>query len=837
MNRRSACLLTTLIPFILQAAPSFGAAVTNSDGVSEQVGIDVPKTQQDGGQLKEITITARKREERLLDVPITETVISRQSLEQFGTNDILSLASRVPGLELGDQLGVFGPTISIRGMSTTVQDPSVDQDVSLNVDGLQLSQAFAFNSALFDLDQVQVLKGPQALFFGKNSPAGVIAIRTADPTDKTELIVRTGYESESQEKLVEAVMSGPVSPAWKLRLAAQYSTNNGYFNNPDVAPQGYGTRTPTTTALGAEENEMLRGTALFNPIDLPYDARLKLNYTHDLSNYAGGEQALANCPGGAVSFTGLPLFDPNEDCRLDRNVYISWYDPKYWPYIGHDGIPYIASHQEFGTLTQNLHLGEITLTSVTGYYDYQQAALINGNEGSGAITIGVNNNFSDRELTQELRLASYFRGPLNFLVGGFYQDAGLMNHPRIYLNETLGLPPVDADVIHHVDIKSVSTFGQLLWNITRQVELSAGARWTDETRNHEQFNTSALGIATLGVPVGPTTLLDPHLHATNTSPEVTLTYKPAADLTFWGSYKRGFKSGSFDTSVYYNSTTPSSFGDEQVAGPEAGIKALMLDRHLSLDLSVYDYLYKGLQVAADQTGTATVGSIVTLNAATARSSGLDFDVNYAPPRIDGLTLDAAGSWNVARYINFPNAPCMNNQTIAEGCDQLYSAATGAYTAQDLSGQRLVRAPRWSGTVGADYNVAVSRGLTLTLGGSVESQSWYYTNILDLPRATSSLAPTKSNFIQSGFYKLNVNVSLAGVDDAWQLSVIGADLNDKITTSACTNGGQNGGIVFGGQVSGELQGGPAGDDYALCAPQPGRTVWLRLTLLPLAFRSN
>jgi len=837
MNAKPALALTTAIALLLSAATSLGQTAPEPGATNTQSVPQGPETQEIVGQLKEVMVTARKRKELLLDVPVTETVISRQSLQQFQTDSIQSLTSRVPGLELGSQLGVFGPTISMRGMSTTVQDPAVDQDVSLNVDGLQLSQAFAFNSALFDVDQIQVLKGPQALFFGKNSPAGVIAVQSADPTDKTEAEVSAGYEGESQEKRFEAIISGPVSSMLKLRLAAQYSTNRGYFRNPDVAPAGFGTATPTTTDFGAEENGMLRGTALFGTPGGLYDAKLKINYDRDLSNYAGGQQGLANCPGGVTSYTGLPLFDPNEDCRLDRNIYISWFDPADWPYLGHDGIPYMSSHQEFGTLTQNLHLGELTLTSVSGYYEYQQTALQNGSETSGIVTIGVNNDFSDREMTQELRLASYFRGPVNFVAGGFYQDGGLMNHPRIYLNETLGLPPIDADVIQHVDISSGSAFGQGIWDITSKLEFAAGARWTDETRNHEQYNTTTLGVGTLGVPIGPTQLLDPHLHATNTSPEASLTYKPTSDLTLWTSYKEGFKSGSFDTSVYYGPTTRSSYGDERVAGPEGGIKALLLDDHLRLDLSVYDYLYRGLQVAADQSGGATVGSITTLNAATARSSGADLDVTYVPPGMAGLSLNGAVSWNVARYVSFPNAPCMNNQTIAEGCNQLYDATTGLYTAQNLSGQRLVRAPRWSGTVGADYTFGVGSKMAMTLGGSVESQSWYYTNILDLPRESSTLAPTNSNFIQSGFYKLNVNAALDGPNDAWQVALIGSDLNNKITTAACTNADMNGGTIFAGQIAGGTHGGPAGDDYALCAPDPGRTVWLRLTVRPLAFGSE
>jgi iron complex outermembrane receptor protein len=809
------------VAVILQTAPSAGQ-------VNEQSAEPSREQRQPHEELEEITVTARKRQESLLNVPVTESVVTQESLEQFATNDLYTLASRVPGLVLGDQLGVFGPAISLRGMGTTVEDPAVDQEVSLNVDGLQLSQAFAMQSALFDVGQVEVLKGPQALFFGKNSPAGVISLRSADPTDRTELEVRGGYETEAQAKLAEAVISGPVTPALKLRLAAHYSTDNGYFDNLDTAPAGFGVRTPTTSAYGADENWILRGTALFDPSEL-YDARLKINFSHDLRNYGGGQQQLANCPGGLTSFTSLPVFDPNEDCQLNKNIYISWFDPKSWPYVGHDGIPFVGADQGFGTLEQNLHLPAFTVTAVTGYYEYHQEALQNGSDTSGLMTIGVDNDFSNRELTQELRLSSGFKGPLNFMVGGFYQDGGLMNHPRIYLNETLGLPPIAGDVIHHVDIQSTSAFGQVTWDIFDKLELAGGARWTDETRNHEQYN-----VRTPGVPVGPTVLLDPHLHATNTSPEVTLTYRPTDDLTFWAAYKQGFKSGSFDTAVYYSPTTPTSYRDEAVAGTEGGIKARMLDRHLTVNLSAYLYHYRDLQVSADQSTAQTIGQVTILNAATAKLSGVDFDANYVLPQVRGLSLNAALNWNVARYGNFPNAPCMNNQTIADGCNQLFNAATGAYTAQDLSGQPLVRAPRWTGDAGWNYDVPVGRDLTLTFGGSVSYSSWYYTNLLDLPRDPSDRVSAGSDFIQGSYYKANANVAIKGSNDAWELAVIGSDLNNKITASACTNADMNGATVFGGQVSGKAQGGPAGDDYAICSAEPGRAVWLRVTVRPFNF---
>jgi iron complex outermembrane receptor protein len=799
------CALASFLA--VQAAPLLAQTAESPAGQSRE-------SLSNNDDIEEITVTARKRKESLLQVPDAITALTQQQLEQFQTHDLYVLADRVPGLLIGNNIGVLGPDISLRGVGASAQEPTVEQSVSLNLDGLPLSQSFAFQAGMFDVGQLEVMKGPQALFFGKNSPAGVISLRSADPTEQTEIIARAGYEAVAQEKLGEVILSGPVAPWLKLRLALHYSTDDGYFENLDTAPAGFGVRTPTTSDFAANQDTVVRLTALLNPSDI-YDARVKFNYTHDFSNYGGGDLQVANCPNGKTSFTGLPVFDQNEDCTLNRHVYDAWFDPQSWPLAGHDGIPYVASHQVFGTVEQNLHLGQFTATSVTGYYDMNQAALVNGSVTSGVITVAANNDFANRQVTEEARLTSNFEGPLNVMLGGFYQNGDQMNHPRVLGATAVGLPSVLADVRHDINIKSLSGFGQVIWSVTRQLELAGGARWTHETRDHTQYN-----VATPGVPVGPTVLLDPHLSSTNTSPEATLTFRPTEDLTVYGAYKQGFKSGSFDTAQYFGPTTGASFGDESVKGYEVGLKTRMLDRRLSVNLAGYYYHYAGLQVGAN-TSTPDGGfALTTLNAATANVSGMDLDITYDPPEVQGLSLNTSVGYSHARYGVFTNAPCGNNQTISGGCNQLFSTADGAFHAQDLSGQQLVRAPTWSLNTGANYSIPVGKDLTVTLGANASYTSQYYTSIVELP-----------NFVQPSYVKANASITLAGARDEWQVALIGNNLNDKVTAASCANGNMGGATVFGGQQAGKATGGPAGDDYELCAAERGRAVWLRVEVRP------
>src|SRR5439155_15098751 len=126
--------------------------------------------------LEEIIVTARKRQESILKVPVVMTAVTQQQLEAYSTHDLFTVANRVPGLLVGTSLAGNGLQVSMRGIGTTANNATVDNSISLNVDGLQLSQGLAYTLGMFDLGQVEVLKGPQALFYGKNSPAGVISL-------------------------------------------------------------------------------------------------------------------------------------------------------------------------------------------------------------------------------------------------------------------------------------------------------------------------------------------------------------------------------------------------------------------------------------------------------------------------------------------------------------------------------------------------------------------------------------------------------------------------------------------------------------------------------------
>jgi iron complex outermembrane receptor protein len=785
--------------------------------------IAVPAIPASAQEVQEVIVTARKRQESILNVPVVETVITQKGLEQAATHDLSTLKSYVPGLLMGTSTNSVGLQVSLRGIGTTAQNATMDQSVALNIDGLPITQGVAYAAGMFDVAQVEVLRGPQNLFYGKNSPGGVISLRSADPTDEFEVMARGGYEFVARNKLAEFVVSGPVTDTLKARLAVHLSDEDGYFRNTSVALPGYGSISPVHRRYPSTESWMVRGTVLFDPNEA-YSARLKVNYTSDNTQGATSPTQVVYCPDGTTPVT-LPYM-AGENCKIDRNFNLAWPDPAaFTAGLPNGGEYFNISEQAFGTLEQNLKIGNgLTLTSVTGIYDNWYDSFMHGSSTAAIMPFAQAYKFGNRQFTQEVRLTSdWANSPLNFMAGGFYQSGTQTNQVNIVGNTAIHFPAVLQRVDHRVDIEAISAFGQAIWKVTPQIELAGGARWTHEERKHEETNLNP-GNG----PVGRVDLIDPKIHSNNVSPEVSLTYKPTSELTLFGNYKQGFKSGSFNSVNFIPATTPSSFEDEKVKGFEVGLKSLLLDRRLAFNIAAYTYKYSNLQVGAlilQQTGGGLGNLVVAqrvLNAASARVKGVDMDATFNPPGLDGLSLRGSLNYNRARYISFPNAPCGNGQTIAQGCDQFPTPGVTPpkYNAQDLSGRPLVRAPEWAGTLGFTYDRELANGMSFTLASDVNYTSEYVTTLVDLP-----------GFRQPGFAKLNASVTLRSKDDVWEVSLIGNNVTDKVTRGLCFASNVQNGTLGGGQISGSTVQGPAKNDENTCAVDPGREVWVRVTWRP------
>ena len=775
-----------------------------------------PEHQAQPDELAEVTVTARKRQESILNVPVIEQAISQDQLDKVQVTEMADLPKLVPGLNLGHSLLSIGTLISIRGIGTASQDPGVDQSVSLNIDGLSLGTGLAFSSGLFDVGQVEVLKGPQALFYGKSSPGGVISIHTADPTDQFEVIGRAAYEFESQNPRGEFIVSGPVADTLKLRLATLYSSADGYFNNVATAEPGTGALDPTYRHNPDSTDYIVRGTALWDPVS-EFTARLKVNFVHDRSINAEDFEC-TDAPSGTGQVLPFPAFMGGEPCGLSRDIRVTYLDPNNFPDALNHGVPFLETNQAYGTLDLNYSLThEVNLTSTTGYYNLSSQSLVNPAETAYAGGfIGVNNNFHRRELTEELRATSDFKGPVNFTAGALYEDGNLVDHVTVFGNNAYGLPPVLVDGVTPVDITTYSLFGQARWDIVERLELAAGLRWTDEKRTEIPFNY---------LTDEPTIVPVSEIESKRYSPEVTLTYRPTDDLTTFAAWKQGFKSGSFSVATPAVTGINNAFGDEKVSGGELGLKSRLLDRRLAVNVAGYYYNYDGLQVGVISPPLDGVPIIQTVNAATARTYGIDLDAKFRPESITGLDLNGSANWNHGRYLKFDNAPCWGGQLISQGCNQSYNPTAGVYTAQNLSGTPLVRAPEWQATLGFDYAIPVGSDYTVIFTNSNELSSKYVT-FLAVDR------PNNDNY-QGAFAKIDVGLTLQSPKDLWEVALIGKDLNDKITSGNCVASPLETGSTTPNPSGVVSRSQTLGIDPAGCFVDPGREIWLRFTIKPFA----
>src|SRR5690606_26612509 len=181
--------------------------------------------------LDAVNVTARRRSESIQDVPVAITSLTPEQLEKNMATDLSKIGEVAPQVIIGRASNGTGGFLTIRGISSATSDAGLDQSVSVSVDGVPMSRGRVINSTVYDLAQVEVLSGPQALFFGKNSPAGAISLRTKDPTDVVEGYAKVGYETEADERYLEAAVSGPLTDTLKGRIAVRAASMEGWIEN------------------------------------------------------------------------------------------------------------------------------------------------------------------------------------------------------------------------------------------------------------------------------------------------------------------------------------------------------------------------------------------------------------------------------------------------------------------------------------------------------------------------------------------------------------------------------------------------------------------------------
>ena len=728
-------------------------------------------------RIQDIVVTARRSEESLMSVPVAVTAISADTISRAGATNLEQIAELAPQVSITRASSGNGGIITVRGLGTPAGDAALDQSVSINIDGVQASRGNIIAQGFFDLAQVEVLKGPQALFFGKNSPAGVISLRSANPTDQFEGYVKAGYEFVANERYAEAAIGGPVTDTLKARVAVRGSKMRGYMKNTAVdLPAGTNFYyTPFGTFAGPKGNggEDLIGrvTLLYTPSD-SFDANLKVSGGSHKDN---GPTSQAYCPGEALPVISLilptPIPDPFGECAFDNKFQNAGIDPNLAATQRgtRNGSPFTDTWSTLTALTMNYRMPNLTLTSVTGFFKLKldQASSFS----YSTYAIGYGSIAEDtRQWSQELRLVSDYDGPLNFTLGGYFEDVKRQSGVSIGFGTFFGPDPAtgkyhvyDNDANTHG--KTYSAFGQLRWKLIDALELAAGVRYTRETKDVAALNTYVhpIGPALAILPQGST--LDVNYKDSNWSPEITLSWTPQEGTLVYAAYKTGYKSGG----VANPSRLSSSFSGDQLLydpenskGIEIGVKSYLADRTVRIEAAAYSYLYKDLQLSAFD--SALQQAFLT-NAAAARIKGVELSGEWRP--VQGLRLTGSATYNSATYKSFPDAICYLELTPGLPC-------FGSGQVQDLGGESLTRAPKYTFSAGAAYDVLVTSDIQIGFNASANYSSKYHTMEDHSPYAS----------IQDGFWLLNAGVRVYQEGSGWELSVIGRNLADKYYRKTC-----------------------------------------------------
>jgi len=747
-----------------------------------------PAAQSQGSGLQDIVVTARRREESAQNVPVSVTAFSRDDLQRRNLTSLEDVAATAPQLTIARAQTGSGSQITLRGIGSNPGSIGIEQSVAVVVDSVYYGQGRTINEGFFDLAGLEVLKGPQSLFFGKNATAGVISITTANPGDHLEVIARGGYEFNARQVYGEGIISTPLSDTFGVRLAVRASKQFGGLATNIANPIAFNTReldgtlhphvAPPAPRDEPQEKEFLgRLTLQWKPTS-ELTATLKASGSKNNTNNSGATAAIANCA------TGFSSFDKTTPCVHDFILHQNLIAPDIapnFPLADPSGALFNRYSSWAVTGTVEYAMDPLTWTTVVNYnYNRNHLAADADNQSYGPINVYATELTSYHAFSAESRVQTKLDGPINGLLGVLYQStgrifeqyaaAGNFENPAAGTNRYVAF---SKDSQTHG--KTFSVYGQLSWKIVPTLELTGGGRYIHETKNSYFVHPYADPRLAGRYRVGQYVYSDQTFN--NFSPEATLTWRPTNDITIYGAYKSAYKSGGFSNSgsyTYLGSPNDLSFAPETVKGGEIGIKTTLLDRQLRFNVAAYHYKYKNFQI--DFINSITF-NFITTNAGSVKQDGIEAEFQFAPRDLPGLQLRGSINYNNSRYGEFI-APCYTGETPAQGCSLKAYSGTNA---QDVAGIRLNNAPKWVGSLGATYSTDVSDSWKAELGVDARYSGSYL--------ASSYLNPLS---YQKHYVNLDATLRLTTQDDRWQLALIGKNLTNNFVVTGAQDAPSTGG---------------------------------------------
>ncbi len=643
--------------------------------------------------LEEIIVTSQKRQENIQDTPLSVTAFSSETIRGLGFTNSTDIAQQTPGLNIGTPVGEGNnPSITLRGVGLNDFNDNNESPVAIYIDDVYMGSLAGQTFQMFDLERVEVLRGPQGTLYGRNSTGGLVHFISKRPTKDVDMSFEASYGRHNNLKL-EGAVSGPLSDAIQARLAVAYNRADGYVEN----------------RVGPDRNEKdnIAYRFMIN-FDLNEDASLLLN--------VHGAKSDVKAPVYQHMGTGLDL--NGDPCDLagafagactdffgyrdtDGDAFAGAYD--------RNGIFEIKTIGGSGTLTWDLSDG-ITLTSITSFDKVEK--LHEEDTDMGPLDL-VNPTFQldAKQFTQEVRINGA-TDRLKWVVGGYFFDQDIEMPQNLQFGQDLD-PTFYMQTLALQDSRSYAAFGQIEYDIVDTLSVLVGARYTEERKTYDYTQVDLLG-GVAGTPPG-TVLYDfdqanfgdlAKFSKGIFSWKGGLNWRPNDDVLGFVSVARGFKSGGFNAGFTEAPPERIKYNEERLTAYEVGFKSTLFDGLARFNATAFYYDYKDLQALTFD----TFSSYIT-NAANAKVKGAEFELAANP--LDGLDINLGFSYldTKADGLTMPDGTIVDNR-------------------------KLVLAPKTSFNALVRYTVPFESGAALAAQVDMSYQSSHYFDVYNQPLARS-----------------------------------------------------------------------------------------------------
>jgi iron complex outermembrane receptor protein len=604
----------------------------------------------------EIIVSARRRSETLQDTPVAITAVNAAMIEDKAAINIGDLMGTAPNLIITNQSsGAAAANLSIRGLTYADVEKSAEPTVGVVVDGVFIGTSTGQFFDFFDIEQIEVLRGPQGTLFGRNTIGGVISIRRSRPTGKLGVKAEVSY-GRFDTLATRTVVNVPLGDNLALKGFYFHNESDGWYRQAQDGRR-----------RGGSNNENFGLSLLATPTD-NFEALLTLE-----KQVQKFDPVLSNLSNSGDLFCG---FEPAVECN--RNTTSDLYTVFGESNAGRYSAP-------AATLEMNLDAGDVKLTSVTGYRQSKESQTQDFDASSVDLYYAYRGQKYD-QFSQELRAAGNLTPKFDYVVGAYYFRS---NYELDQSTRVFGFSPgVDPRVFdknpQHVEgsTRSVAVFGDFNWAFADKFRLSFGGRFTRDKKT--------LSNAFGGVQIGEGS--DSFKKFT---PKIGVDFRPNEDLMVYASWSRGYRSGGFSPRAGSALSASRAYGPETVDSYEIGSKFNLLDNMLQINLAGFISKYKDLQQNNNIfcSSCATQNETVTSNVGSATIKGIEGDFTFKPAQ--GLALTGAIGLLDSKFKGF----------IVGGI----SPVTGGVIPFDFSNNDLIYNPKMTASLGANYSVPTSFG--------------------------------------------------------------------------------------------------------------------------------